>query len=105
VIPTNWIFNTTHTIHFPFVESIKMEEELQQQQQPDQPQEVPQEEKTTSRIVTDGISDLQNLTRMLISRMSDMIEHVLLKSSEVKEDGSAENFPLEEEVCFLPPPF
>lgn len=76
-----------------------MEEEIQNHQQ--QPQNDTQEEQPTSRIVTDGVSDLQNLTRILISRMGDLVEHVLLKSSEVKEEGSGNTFQVEEEVCIL----
>ena len=76
-----------------------MEEEVQNNQQQLEQQEENEKKQPVSRIVTDGISDLQNLTRILISRMGDMIEHVLLKSSEVKEEGSEDNFQVEEEVC------
>ena len=91
-----------YTHSFRLMIKMEEEEEVQNKQQQLEQQEGTQEKQSTSRIVTDGVSDLQNLTRILVSRMGDMIEHVLLKSSEVKEEGSKDGFQVEEEVCLLP---
>ena len=51
-----------------------------------------------SRIVTDGITDLHNLTLSFVNRFSDLLTSVLVKASEVKETSNEERMQYEEEV-------
>ena len=51
-----------------------------------------------SRIVTDGITDLHNLTLSFVNRFSDLLTGVLVKASEVKETSTEEQMKYEEEV-------
>lgn len=51
-----------------------------------------------SRIVTDGVTDLHNLTLSFVNRFSDLLTGVLVKASEVKETSNEERMKYEEEV-------
>ena len=51
-----------------------------------------------SRIVTDGITDLHNLTLSFVNRFSDLLTSVLVKASEVKATSTEERMKYEEEV-------
>ncbi|KAK8823745.1 hypothetical protein WA538_001038, partial [Blastocystis sp. DL] len=51
-----------------------------------------------SRIVTDGITDLHNLTLSFVNRFSDLLTGVLVKASEVKETSTEEQMKYEEEI-------
>lgn len=59
-------------------------------------EETPQQ--PTSRMINDGVSDLQILTRTFVTRVSDLVSEVLIKSSEVKEEGSTDTMNIPEEV-------
>lgn len=56
------------------------------------------EEGSTSHIVTDGISDLHNLTLSFINRFSDLLTGVLIKASEVNKKPADDEFRYEEAV-------
>ena len=51
-----------------------------------------------SHIVTDGITDLHNLTLSFVNRFSDLLTGVLVKASEVKETSNEEQVKYKEEV-------
>ena len=56
------------------------------------------------RMINDGVSDLQILTRTFVTRVSDLVSEVLIKSSEVKEEESTDRINIPEEVRW-PVPF
>ena len=56
------------------------------------------EEGPKSHIVTDGISDLHNLTLSFVNRFSDLLTGVLIKASDVSKKPGSGDFNYEEAV-------